>query len=88
MMLQAGGRVGCDLCLAVSPSGCSGLACESSLLERSRIPDALSERDYVRPFVRRERPLPNGAVTTDFVDKPKRTGLILQDHKPVFCGHH
>lgn len=87
MKLQAGARAGCDLCLAISPIGCPGLGCGSSLLERSRFPDALSERDYVRPFTHRESSLPNGGVTTDFVDKPKQTS-ILQNRKSVSCGHH
>lgn len=61
MMLQAGGRAGCDLCLAISPSGCSGLVC------------GISRHDD---------------VTADFVDKPKRTGFVLQDRMQVSCGDH
>lgn len=86
MMLQAGGRAGCDLCLAISPSGCFGLACGISLKPQAIV--AEGERDDIRPFVCRERPPRHDDVTADFVDKPKRTGFVLQDRKQVSCGDH
>ncbi|MGY8683659.1 iron-sulfur cluster assembly accessory protein [Bradyrhizobium sp. UFLA05-153] len=88
MMLQAGGSAGCDLCLAISPSGCSGLACCIGPPEQPRVLDAPLERGHVEPVIRPEGPLPDDGVTIDFVDIPKRIGLVLEDRKQVSRPHH
>lgn len=82
-ILQSDGLACCDSCLAISPGGCSGLACQMSLLQKPRIFDPGAGREHVRPLKRRIGRLPlHGGATVD-PDKLKRTWSLLPQRKKV-----
>ncbi|GLR90041.1 hypothetical protein GCM10007857_67550 [Bradyrhizobium iriomotense] len=86
LVLQSDRLSGCDLCLAISPGGCSGLACGVSLIEGPWDLDAKVENDRVEPL--RESPQLCDSATIDLPNGPKRIGFVLPDHKQVSNAHY
>ncbi len=88
MMLRADGKSGSGFRLAVSPSGCAGLAADIRILDQPQVGDATVERDGLRLFLPAESRLLLDGVTIDFADTPAQTGLVFHDPKQISCGHH
>ena len=86
LMLRSNRRSGCDLCLAISPGGCSGLACGVSPTAGPGDLDAKVGNARVEPP--QESPQLCDSATIDLPDGPKRTGIVLPDHKQVSNGHY